>query len=66
MNNKLQTAIRCFQENVSLFGNAQTEPEKFNLYNGLSNLAEGVGDLEDAIYRLIQEIQSLRSQLKNP
>ncbi|MDC0336537.1 hypothetical protein OAN24_06570 [Pseudodesulfovibrio sp.] len=40
------TAAKCFEENVRLFANARTEPEKYNLYNGLYNLAEGLRQFE--------------------
>ena len=51
MNQKLEAAQKCFDENIRLFANAQNQPEKYNLYNGLSALAEGLQEL----YLLVQE-----------
>ena len=50
---------RCFTENLNLFGNAQTDPEKFNLYNGLSNMAQSLQALEQEVQRLRREIDEL-------
>ena len=45
-------AKRQFDENLRLFGNPKTEPEKFNLYSGLSNLAQGLMENEDRVSRV--------------
>lgn len=42
-------AEKCFSENLRLFGNAKTEPEKYNLYNGLRNLASAIKQLEQKV-----------------
>lgn len=47
---------RCFAENVRLFGNANTEPEKFNLYNGLAQLASAIQDLERSVEQMARAI----------
>ncbi len=57
-------AMKCFDENRNLFGNAQTEAEKFNLYQGLSALAEGVLQLQQQIAALQQQVARLEAQLK--
>jgi polyhydroxyalkanoate synthesis regulator phasin len=54
------TAKKCFGENVQLFGNAQTQPEKFNHYNGLYNMAEALQALQSEVHRLRQEVDDLR------
>jgi len=64
MNNGLYTAIKCFDENRNLFGDPRNQPEKFNLYNGLSSFAEGIAQLEAEIQTLRQEVEYLRSQLR--
>lgn len=54
-------AHRCFIENKNLFGNAKTNPENFNLYNGLANLADAVERMQrdiDAIKQAVQYIAS--------
>lgn len=53
-------AKRCFQENLALFGNAQAQPEKFNLYNGLANLAIALSQLQTEIQRLKNEVDDLK------
>lgn len=52
--------MKCFGENIRLFGDPQIDPEKFNLYNGLSNLAEAIERLEIEVQSLQQEVQRLR------
>lgn len=39
-------AEKQFAENVRLFGNAKSNPEKYNLYMGLANLAKAIRNLE--------------------
>lgn len=56
-------AEKCFKENRNLFGNPSTQPEKFNLYNGLLNLAEMVGQLKSQVSHLEHEIHNLRREL---
>jgi len=51
-----QNAIRQFDENITLRGGeavlAQTDPEKFNLYAGLLNLARGLEQLRAEVHAL--------------
>lgn len=63
MTEGVRAAIKCFDENRNLFGNPQQEPEKFNLYNGLAGLAEGIAQLQAQVATLTQEVTYLRSQL---
>jgi hypothetical protein len=54
----LDTAKKQFAENIQLFGNPNSQPEKFNLYGGLSNLAEALQNIENDLYeikRLVKE-----------
>jgi hypothetical protein len=56
-----QNAIYCFNENVQLFSNSQVEPEKYNLYRGLGELANAIKKLSneiDAVKHAIDHIQS--------
>ncbi len=54
----LDDAIRQFEENIQLLGGeavaAQSHAEKFNLYNGLKNLARGIKELQRDIRDLKQ------------
>jgi len=52
----IQSAINSFEENLRLFSNAQTEPEKYNLYNGLSELAH-------AIQRLKKDVADIKRKI---
>lgn len=49
-------AEKCFEENVRLFTNAQTDPEKFNHYNGLRALAAAVKELQTEVHHLRQQL----------
>ena len=46
---------KCFMENLQLFADAKTNPEKFNLYNGLLGISDQIDDLE----RRIKNIENL-------
>ena len=52
----LDTAKKCFNDNTRHYvnANAQTNPEAFNLYNGLKNLAAAVEQMQ----RDIEEIKA--------
>lgn len=49
---KIDTAKKCFAENLTR-ANFQTDPEKYNLYNGLANLAAAIEELQ----RQMEDIQ---------
>jgi hypothetical protein len=59
----ITTAKKFFEENMHLFANAQTEPEKFNLYNGLWNLADSLQQIETEMHRLQQQVINLHTML---
>jgi hypothetical protein len=52
-----EAAKASFQENIRLFGNAQTSAEKYNLYNGLQNLAIAIGQLESRLKKVEDELR---------
>ena len=52
MSFETDTATRCFSENLRLFGPPRAEPEKYNLYQGLANLAQAIDHIEQAVKRL--------------
>jgi hypothetical protein len=49
--NDFNTAKKQFTENLGFLGpnGAKTDPEKFNLYAGLANLADGVASLASRV-----------------
>ena len=57
-------AKKCFGENITLFANAQTAPEKFNLYNGLYNLADAVEQIERRLTAIENAVNQLGAQLQ--
>lgn len=57
-------AKNCFAENRNLFGDAKTQPEKFNLYSGLANLADAVQKLERTIDDIQRTVKHLESKIK--
>lgn len=58
-------AVNQFRENLRLFGPARTQPEKFNLYAGLCNVAEALKDLHDEVAQLRNQVTQLRGLLKS-
>ena len=54
---RIQSAIRCFDENIKLFGNPQVEPEKFNLYAGLAEMARAIERLDAEVYTIEQVVE---------
>jgi hypothetical protein len=58
----IDTAKKCFTENRDLFGDSVTQPEKFNLYNGLRSLAEAVEQIQQELKTIRQELQQIRLQ----
>ncbi len=58
-------ALKQFNENYRLFGlDPKTQTEKFNLYNGLANLAEGLQSLASQINQINQRLANLESRLR--
>jgi hypothetical protein len=49
-------AKKQFEENLRLFGNSSTQPEKFNLYAGLMNLADSLINIESEIEAIKRKI----------
>jgi hypothetical protein len=57
----IQTAINCFNENIKLYSNTQTDPATYNLYTGLYQIALAIKQLEseiDAVKRTVDRIES--------
>lgn len=63
MDDAIGAAIRCFKENRADFGDPRVSPEKYNLYNGLGNLAEGIAALQAQVLALAQEVALLKREL---
>ena len=57
-------AKKCFSENLRLFANPTLEPEKYNLYNGLLNLAEAIKGIEQRIKYIKNEIDDIAELVK--
>ena len=49
----------CFLENLRLFSNAKTEPERFNLYSGLVALSDTVASLTHTIRNIDLQLDSI-------
>ena len=45
----IQSAINCLDENIRLYGNPRVDPEKYNLYNGLSEMARAIQRLDNEV-----------------
>lgn len=59
----IDTAKLCFEENLKLFGNPNTQPEKHNLYKGLYMLAATIETMQIDVEQLKMAIASLQQQL---
>ena len=56
-------AERCFIQNRDMF-NVQRDPEKWNLYNGLANLAQYIAELEREVQSLRQEVHFIALKIR--
>lgn len=56
-------AKKQFAENLQLFGDPHSEPEKYNLYSGMLNIAKGLNDMEHRLSQLEREVMTLRQAL---
>jgi hypothetical protein len=60
----LTGALDCFEDNLRLFGDVHAQPEKYNLYNGLANLAHSVTQTEEEIRRLLLAVGEVQRLLR--
>ena len=60
-----QTAKKFFAENIQLFSDARTHPEKYNLYNGLRALVEAIESLESRIEKIEQALQVINNNVNS-
>lgn len=60
----INTAKDCFLENITLFGDAKTNPEKFNLYNGLVNLCTAIQRLGNDVHNMEQDIKRIKQSVE--
>ena len=55
------TAKECFAENFRLFGSDPVNTtEKFNLYTGLTQLAEAVESLENRLSQIESDLRQIK------
>jgi hypothetical protein len=55
----------CFSENLTLFGDPQTQTEKCNLYRGLRAMSETIGPLTQAVHKIEMQLNSMNQKLDN-
>ena len=59
------TAKACFDDNIRLFAyDPLQQPEKYNLYNGLSNLALAINQIEDALHSIDYRLTVLEKKVR--
>lgn len=63
MNQNNKIGEECFLENIRLFGNQQTEPEQFNLYNGLRAMSATLVSLAQVVDNVERQCNSIAQQL---
>lgn len=56
------TAKRQFEDNIKLFSGPNMNDEKFNLYNGLANLAGALYNLENKIRTVEDDIRRIKNK----
>lgn len=54
--NSIAVARKCFNENLDKYGDALKAPEKYNLYNGLANLATAIEELQSKLKEIEKRI----------
>jgi hypothetical protein len=52
-----------FDENLKLFCDPETQPEKYNLYHGLFSLATDVSDLQRELKKLRRNISLIQTKI---
>jgi hypothetical protein len=52
-------ANKQFDENLKLFVTPEENPEKWNLYAGLQNLAQGLEELEERVKKIERHLDPL-------
>ncbi|MFN2576477.1 MAG: hypothetical protein ABR607_02175 [Pyrinomonadaceae bacterium] len=60
---KVDTARKCFAENLRDFGRGGNN-EKYNLYNGLANLAAAVEETQNQVSQLHAMVAALLQRLQ--
>lgn len=53
----------CFLENVNLFGDPKTQPEKYNLYKGLQAMAETMEVLLHLVHKLEMQLDETNRKI---
>jgi hypothetical protein len=53
----------CFSENLTLFGDLQTQTEKCNLYRGLRAMSETIESLTQAVHKIEMQLNSLNKKI---
>ena len=59
-----KTAELCFSENIANFANATTQPEKYNLYNGLHAMAQSLSLILATVGKLEMQLNDLAKKMK--
>ncbi len=53
----------CFLENINLFANPKTEPEKYNLYMGLKAMSDTMESLLHYVHKLEKQLDLANQKL---
>ncbi|MBU1084861.1 hypothetical protein KKB06_00770 [Patescibacteria group bacterium] len=51
-----------FEENLKLFGNATSQPEKYNLYAGLINLTKAIEQIKSDLRSIKDDIFIIKNK----
>jgi hypothetical protein len=55
-----KTAFNSFEENLRNYGDANSHPEEYNLYNGLAHMAKAIEELQTELRRIKTEVEYLK------
>lgn len=60
---KLNAARNCIVENLNMFSDPNTQPERYNLYTALLNIIDSLKDIEDSMEDIGRETRSIKLNL---
>jgi hypothetical protein len=61
----IDTAKKCFDENLKFYVSQKSQPEKFNLYQGLYNIADEIEKINLRLDQLDSTLDNILSVLTN-
>ena len=60
----MESAIKCFSENIQSLGRPPSDPEKYNLYVGLAEMAEAIKRVEREIASIKKLVEHIEREVR--